>query len=76
MDADEHLLLAGYVPAHECNVVLTVRVRAVEVQVEVAVIGRHFHDLDAFDELLAGAAVADEIGDGADLELVFAGELP
>ena len=49
--------------------------RAIQVKIEIAVIGRQFHDLLALDQFLAQPAVSDQTLDRADPQLVFFPEL-
>ena len=49
--------------------------RAIQVQIEVAVIGRQFHDLFAYDQFFAQTAVRDQALNRADAQLVFFPEL-
>ena len=56
VNAHEHIGFARDVSFNQCQMMLAVRDRAIEVKIEVAIVGRHFHDLDALDELLARAA--------------------
>src|SRR6185436_10859781 len=60
VNADENVLLSGHLAANERKMVLPIDFGAIEVKVEIAVIGWEFHDLDSFNELLARAAILDE----------------
>ena len=53
---------------------MVVELRAVEIQIKLAVFGRQFHDLDALDQFLARAPVPDEIGHRANFQPVPPGE--
>ena len=53
VDAHEHVLLPGDVAAHEREMMLAVDLGAIQMQIELAVIGGHLHDLDALDQFLA-----------------------
>ena len=44
-------------------------------QIEIAVVGRQFDGLDALDQFLPRAPVFDQVGDGADFQAMFFGEL-
>ena len=74
VDADEGGLAVGEVAAGEGKVVSAVDRGAVEVKLEVAVVGGQADDFDFLDEALALAAVFDEVFDGAKFELVSDGE--
>src|SRR5580698_3995516 len=43
-------------------------------QIKITIVGGEIYDFDTLDEFLALAAVFDEVLDGTNLELVFAGE--
>ena len=75
VDAHEHRLAVGDVALHQREVVLLFMRRAVEQQVERAVIGRQLHALLELDQLFAAAAILDQVEDGAELELVLFLEL-
>ena len=67
VDADEDVGRAGDLAAHEGEVLGAVEDALVDVRGELAVTGRDAGLGDAADQLLALAAVPDEIGDGDDL---------
>ena len=75
MHADQDGLLRVDFAADQSEVVCSVGQRAVQIKIEVAVIGRHAHTLFALHQFLAAPAVGDEITDGAHLQLVLAAEL-
>jgi hypothetical protein len=54
--------------------VLSIHPGTVQMQVKIAVFSRHSYGFDALNELFTGAAVLDEICDGANLEAVLLGE--
>ena len=56
---------------HEREMMLPIEFRAIQMQIEVAVIGRHFDDLLQLHQLLANAAVRDQSLDRANAEAVF-----
>ena len=72
MDADERGLGFGNLAFHECEMVCAIDERAIHVQVEIAVVGRHLDDLLTLDEPFTRATVGDEIFDAAQLQLVLA----
>ena len=57
VNADEGAVLGVEVAFDEGDVVLAVQFRAIEVQIEIAVIGGHLHHFDLLDKFFAGAAV-------------------
>jgi hypothetical protein len=72
VDAHQHRPAVGHVALDQRQVVLLVHGRAIKEQIERAVIGRQLHALLQLDQLLAAAAMLDEIEDRAELELVLA----
>ncbi len=74
MHAHEHRLPSAHVALHEGDVVLTVGCRPVKVQIKVPKLRRQLDHLDALDQPLALAPVADELFDGAHAQLVPARE--
>ena len=74
MDAHEHVFLPRDLSAHERHVLGAVEQRLEDVRGEVAVVRRYARFGDAAHELLAVAAVADEIRDRDDDEAVLGGE--
>jgi len=72
--AHQHIRFAGDFAFDEGEVVLAVGVRAVKVQVKIAMFGRHFYHLDALDQPFPGAPVLDQILDRGQLQPVAAGK--
>ena len=72
--AHEHVLLARDLAAHERHVLGAVEQRLEHVAGEVAVAGRDARLGDPAHQLLAVAAVADEVGDRDELQAVLRGE--
>ena len=73
--AHEHVLLALHRATHEREVLLTVEQALVDVAGEVAPLGGDLRLGDATHELLALAAIADQVGDRDELQVVLAREL-
>ena len=71
MDAHGHGRVLVDRALDEREVVLVVEPVAVQVKLEIAVVGRQVDDLHALDEFLARAAVGDEVLDGAELQAVL-----
>ena len=66
VNADQDIFPASDVPAHEREVIFAIKLGAIQVKIEIAVIGRHPDDLDTFHQFFPGTAVFDQAGDGAD----------
>src|SRR6266536_5567491 len=60
---------------HEREMMLAIELRAVQMQIKVAVISRHFYDLFQFHQLFADAAVRDQVLDGANPQAMLPAEL-
>ena len=71
MNAHQRRLVFVDLAFHECEMMLPVKFRTVQMQIEIAVIGRHFHDLLQLHQLLANATVGDQTLDRADAQPVF-----
>src|SRR5262249_30834765 len=63
VNTDEHIFLAGHFATNESEMMLAIDFGTIEVKAEIAVIGWELHDLDSFNQFLAGATILDEIGD-------------
>jgi len=50
---------------------LSINLRAIQMQIEIAVIRGHLHDFHLLDEFFLRAAMLDEIGDGANFKAMF-----
>ena len=74
VDPDEHVVGAGHVAHDERQVLLVVQHGLVDVGAELPVLGRDARLGHEADELLVLAAVADEVGDGDEREVVLLGE--
>ena len=72
VDAHERRLAGGNLSEHQRDVVQAIDQRAVKMQVEIPVIGRHQNRFLALDQLLALPAVGDEVLDRAELQPVLA----
>ena len=53
---------------------LAVNFGTIQMQIEIAVIGRHLDDFDLLDQFLARLPVLDQVGDRADFQAVLPGE--
>ena len=56
---------------HKREMMLPIEFRAIQMQIEIAVVGRHFYDLLQLHQLLANAAVGDQTLDRANAQPVF-----
>ncbi len=74
MDADEHVLVTGDLTHHEGEMLLAIQHGLVHIGPELASSGGDPRLGDQSHELLVPAAVANEIGDGDDREVVLLGE--
>jgi hypothetical protein len=74
VNAHEHFVFAGDITFDEREMVLLIQSRAIEIQIKFAILGWHFHDLEALDEFLARAAIFDEVRHRADFEAMAFGE--
>ena len=75
VDAHEHISFPGHISFDQRQVMLSVQLRAVEIQIEIAVFSRHLHHLHSLDQFFPGATVFDQRLNGADLQAVLVREI-
>ena len=75
VDAHQRRFVLVDLAFYQREMMLAIELRAVEVQIEIAIIGRHFYDLFQFYQFFADAAVCDQALDGANAEAMLLAEL-
>ena len=69
------MFFARHISFDQRQVMLSVQLRAVEIQIEIAVFSRHLHHLHSLDQFFPGATVFDQGLNGADLQAVLVCEI-
>ena len=71
----QDILFAGDLSFHQRQMMLSIQLGAVEIQIEVAVLARQLHDLHPLHQLLACSPVFDQCFNRANLQPVFLREI-
>ena len=65
VDPHERWFVFVNFPFHECEMMLAIKGRPIQMQIEIAVVGRHFHDLLNLHQFFAHATIGDQTLDRA-----------